>query len=76
MTARKTSTLVTSVKAEEAPIGMPLWPTRTPEAAVAYTLESVCLVRTATESRVVWTYLNGTTVDYAAGEMVAVQIES
>jgi hypothetical protein len=75
----KTSTaaapmVTTLIKAEEAPIGVQLWPTRSPLYAPNFTLASVSVVRTATGSHVVWTYESGTTRVFALGEDVACEL--
>lgn len=66
--------IYTDVKAEDAPIGVQLWPTTAPQYAPNFTLASVAVVRTATGSHVVWTYESGTTRTFALGEEVACQI--
>lgn len=59
------------VVAEDAPIGVQLWPTRTPEYAPNFTLASVAVVRSEAPTYVVWTYESGTVRTLALGEQVA-----
>jgi len=60
--------------AEEAPLGVQLWPTRSPEFAPNFTLDSVAVVRNASGVHVVWTYQNGSTRFFRVGETVAAKI--
>jgi hypothetical protein len=62
----------TTVKAEDAPIGVQLWPTRTPAGAVHFTLLQVRTVRTAATHNVVWHYEDGKTRSFRAGEQVVI----
>lgn len=63
----------TTVIAERAPVGVQLWPTRTPEQADAFTLERVATVRSDLSEWVEWTYQNGSKRTFRVGEEVAVQ---
>lgn len=58
------------VQAEHAPIGVPLWPTRTPELAVNFTLRSVAVVRQDDREWVVWTYENNKVRSFQLGETI------
>jgi len=60
-----------SVLAEDAPIGVQLWPTITPESAPNFTLESVEIVRNAYGSFVRWVYENGNVRTFKMGQTVA-----
>lgn len=76
-----TSNESTQVVAEDAPIGVQLWPTRLPEFSKNFTLLSVEVVtrhlrdKSGTYSRtvVIWTYENLTTREFDLGEKVDVQ---
>lgn len=69
----------TLVIAEDAPIGMQLWPTVSPKHAPNFTLAAVEVVTrkvrdasgTYDSSHVEWTYENGTTRLFSVGEKVA-----
>lgn len=61
----------TSVIAQDAPLGVQLWPTITPEAAPNFTLAEVA----RTSRGVRWTYENGSVRWFAVGERVTVWIE-
>jgi hypothetical protein len=63
----------TDVTAEDAPIGIQLWPTTSPEYASNFILESVIVTRTAGTEYVTWIYENGKTRVFAKGEKVACQ---
>lgn len=62
----------TTVVAEDAPIGIQLWPTRSPEFAPNFTLASVEIVRTEVRRFVRWTYQSGNVRTFDLGEKVAV----
>ncbi len=62
------------VIAEDAPLGVQLWPTIRPSAAPNFTLDKVAVVRTVNGEHVVWTYQNGATRTFSKGEQVACQI--
>lgn len=65
----------TTVKAESAPLGVQLWPTRTPKYAPNFTLQSVTRTLDACGGEyVIWTYQSGTTRIFLLGEDVAVEI--
>ena len=69
-----TQTLSTqSVVAEDAPLGVQLWPTRSPEYAPNFTLERVETVRDINGTHVRWVYQSGTTRVFRLGESVTVQ---
>ncbi len=63
----------TAVTAEHAPIGVQIWPTRAPKYAPAFTLESVAVTRTINGAHVTWTYENGATRTFNAGQRVIVK---
>ena len=60
------------VVAELAPIGVQLWPTRAPEFAPNFTLQTVEIVRNAYGTSVRWTYESGTVRTFEMGESVCV----
>jgi hypothetical protein len=62
-----------TVIAEDAPIGVQLWPTRSPEYAPNFTLQSVAIIRREARSYVEWTYENGNTRQFELGDQVAVK---
>lgn len=65
---------VTHVAAEAAPLGVQLWPTRSPEYAANFTLANVEVVRHSVRGDyVIWTYCNGKTRTFNVGEQVTVQ---
>lgn len=66
---------VTYVTAEDAPLGVQLWPTFVPESAPNYTLMRVETVRTEGRSYVRWIYQNGKERSFDLGQQVAVQID-
>jgi hypothetical protein len=68
-----TNTVTETVTAESAPLGIQLWPTRSPEYADNFILASVSVVRTEGGEHVTWTYRSGTTRTFKVGEQVAVQ---
>jgi hypothetical protein len=68
-----TNTVTETVAAELAPIGIQLWPTRSPEYADNFTLATVSVVRNEVREYVVWTYRSGTTRKFNVGEQVAVK---
>jgi hypothetical protein len=68
--------VTSTVVAEHAPIGVLLWPVRSPEFAPNFTLASVSIVRDAYSSYVVWTYENGDVRNFELGQEVAVQMPS
>lgn len=80
--ATATRPTMTTVTAEDAPIGVQLWPTRHPRYAPNFTLLSVEVItrklREASgvydSTRVIWTYENLDTREFEVGEQVAVEI--
>lgn len=76
------TTAITHVVAEDAPIGVQLWPTTHPKYAPNFTLNSVRVdvstLRSAHGSQertvVVWTYENGSNRAFIGGELVAVSL--
>jgi hypothetical protein len=64
----------TTVTAEDAPVGIQLWPTRSPEYAPNFTLASVAVVRNSNGEHVVWTYENGNQRVFGKGEQITVLI--
>lgn len=69
-----TSTATQTVTAEDAPLGVQLWPTTTPAGAPNFTLERVEIVRDAYRTFVRWVYESGNTRTFLLGERVAVKI--
>lgn len=65
-----------SVVAEDAPIGVQLWPTRSPEFAPNFTLGRVDIARTEIGTFVRWIYQGGTERVFRLGETVAVDGEA
>lgn len=71
----------TYVVAEDAPLGVQLWPTTAPEHAPNFTLAAVEVIRRTLRdtsgfyehASVVWTYESGTTRSFVLGEKVAVE---
>lgn len=63
-----------SVIAEGAPIGVQLWPTRTPELGYHFTLRSVALVRNEVRSWVVWTYEDNQIRTFDVGDRVTAKL--
>lgn len=60
-----------TVIAEDAPTGVQLWPTASPDYALNFTLESVAVIRTSSGRRfVTWTYQNGNQRHFDLGEEV------
>lgn len=70
---REHSSAMSYVIAEDAPIGVQLWPTVSPESAPNFTLMEVRIVRRADRGYVTWIYENGTERYFDLGESVAVQ---
>lgn len=68
----KRQTSIDRVVAEDAPIGVQLWPTVSPMSAPNFTLEFVEIVRTADRTFVRWIYENGKTRVFKLGERVVV----
>lgn len=71
MTATATH-IETTVAAEDAPIGIQIWPTIAPGYAHHFTLDSVELVRDCNGEWVRWTYQDGKTRTFSKGEQVVV----
>lgn len=65
----------TTVKAEEAPIGVQLWPTLTPASAPNFTLERVSITRVAYRTYVTWVYESGKERHFQFGETVFVSFD-
>jgi hypothetical protein len=65
-----------SVIAEDAPLGVQLWPTLTPESAPNFTLDRVEIIRGAYGSYVRWVYQNDNTRTFRLGERVAIDGEA
>lgn len=63
-----------SLVAEDAPLGVQLWPTVSPEFAPNFTLASVEIVRDFYGTRVRWTYENGNVRTFDLGEQVFARI--
>lgn len=63
-----------TVIAEDAPLGVQLWPTISPEAAPNFTLERVEIVRSQIGTHVRWVYQNGDTRVFGLGQAVAVSL--
>jgi hypothetical protein len=61
------------VVAEDAPIGILLWPVTRPEAEPNFTLLSVKTYRDADRSYVTWLYENGSERHFSLGEEVFVR---
>ena len=61
-----------TVVAEEAPVGVPLWPTREPDHAEFFTLVEVQMVRREERSFVRWVYQSGATREFTPGTGVVV----
>jgi len=76
--------LVTSVIAENAPLGVQLWPTTTPESAPNFTLAAVEILSRKVRQEdgswfeypatVIWTYQSGTERRFRLGEVVACEL--
>lgn len=62
------------VIAEDAPIGVQLWPSRAPEFASNFTLAQVAVIRDRYKTVVRWTYENGRSETFFLGELVDVQL--
>jgi hypothetical protein len=71
----ETASKFQTVTAEDAPLGVQLWPTISPEFAKNFTLAEVAVVRTATQTYVRWTYESGYKRTFRVGELVAVQLD-
>lgn len=71
MTTATAEMKTTTVIAEDAPIGVLLWPVRSAEYAPNFTLASV----TRTRNTVIWTYEDGTVREFLPGERVACEFE-
>jgi hypothetical protein len=65
----------TTVTAEDAPLGVCLWPVRDDQYASNFTLERVETVRTASGTRVRWVYQSGKDRWFQLGERVVVRID-
>jgi hypothetical protein len=76
MTQTTQTTATTTVVAEDAPIGVLLWPVRATKYNPNMTLRSVEIVRTATQRYVRWTYENDNTRSFRVGEEVAIWAEA
>jgi len=63
---------IASVIAENAPIGVQLWPTVNPESAPNFTLAMVEIVRDAYGMSVRWTYEGGNVRSFELGQCVTV----
>jgi hypothetical protein len=61
-----------TVAAEDAPLGVQLWPTITPAGAPNFTLDRVEIVRDVNGEWVRWTYQNGSVRTFRKGERVVV----
>ena len=59
------------ITAEDAPIGVQLWPTMLPESAPNFTLAEVRTIRREHGTAVVWVYQNGTERTFRLGETIA-----
>lgn len=62
------------IQAEHAPIGVQLWPTRTPGQAHHFTLRSVAVVRNEVREWVVWTYEDNNIRTFELGEKVVARV--
>jgi hypothetical protein len=67
------ATETSTVTAEDAPLGVQLWPTLTPQQAPNFTLWAVEIVRNEARTYVRWIYHNGNVRTFKLGEQVAVQ---
>jgi hypothetical protein len=65
-----------TVVAEDAPLNVQLWPTRTPAARPNFTLERVEIIRSEIGTHVRWVYQNGERRVFGLGELVAVDGET
>ena len=72
-TAPTTAWIDGTVIAEDAPVGVQLWPTIAPQYAPNFTLERVETVRNERGTHVRWVYENGTERLFSLGESVAVR---
>ena len=76
MTQTSTATqtnIDSTVIAEDAPLGVLLWPVIDPTYAPNFTLASVAIIRDAYGQYVSWTYENGKTRTFQLGEAIAVR---
>lgn len=64
-----------TVTAQDAPIGVQLWPTTDPRYAPNFTIESVELIRNHRGAHVRWVYESGSTRYFDLGDQVAVRTE-
>jgi hypothetical protein len=64
----------TTVKVEDAPIGVQIWPTIAPEFAPNFTLDRIEVVRTEVRSYVRWVYQSGTVRVFRVGEEIAISL--
>lgn len=62
------------VQVEYAPVGVQLWPTRTPEQGINFTLRSVAVVRQDGREWVVWTYENNKVRSFQLGETMVCRL--
>jgi hypothetical protein len=72
-----TPTLVdTTVAAQDAPLGVCLWPVKDEQYAPNFTLERVETIRTANGTHVRWVYQSGKDRWFKLGERVAIRVDS
>ncbi len=64
-----------TVAAQDAPLGVCLWPVRSPEYAANFTLDNVAVVRDTNGTHVVWAYQNGKVRHFQLGEQVMVRVD-
>lgn len=64
------------VVAEDAPIGVQVWPTRSPEFAPNFTIAEVLIVRNARGVHVKWIYENGAERYFNPGDLVFISTEN
>lgn len=69
-----TTTQTTTVAAEDAPLGVQLWPTTSPEFAANFTLDRVDTMRGVNGTTVRWVYQNGSERFFGLGEEVVVSL--
>lgn len=65
-----------TVTAEDAPIGVQLWPTTNPRYGLNFTIQRVEIVRNSHGTHVCWVYENGAERIFDMGEKVAVRTEA
>ena len=65
----------TSVKVEDAPVGVQIWPTRHPSYAPNFTLDRVEIVRNHRGTYVRWVYENGTDRFFTPGDDIVIRTE-